>query len=59
MAEHTPNTSEVLPWPSGITQIREMLSKAARMRRTDSSGDVMPNVGFCQIRLLPQRTFLD
>ncbi|XP_068755668.1 malonyl-CoA decarboxylase, mitochondrial-like isoform X1 [Montipora capricornis] len=50
MAEHTPNTSEVLPWPSGITQIREMLSKAARMRRTESSGDVMPNAVAKEVR---------
>ena len=46
MADHGPSTAEAVPSQSRMTQIREMLSRAVRMRRTDSSGDLMPNVRF-------------
>ena len=49
MAERSPSSSEVLLSGNRITQIREMLSKAARMRRTDSTGDLMPNVCLCEV----------
>ena len=44
MADHDVPTTEALPSQNRMTQIREMLSTAVRMRRTDSSGDLMPNV---------------
>ena len=44
MADHDVPTTEALPSQNRMTQIREMLSRAVRMRRTDSSGDLMPNV---------------
>ncbi|XP_067049154.1 malonyl-CoA decarboxylase, mitochondrial-like isoform X1 [Acropora muricata] len=50
MAEHSPSSSEVLLSGNRITQIREMLSKAARMRRTDSTGDLMPNAVAKEVR---------
>ena len=46
MADHGPSTAEAVPSQNRMTQIREMLSRAVRMRRTDSSGDLMPNVSF-------------
>ncbi|XP_015759128.1 PREDICTED: malonyl-CoA decarboxylase, mitochondrial-like [Acropora digitifera] len=50
MAERSPSSSEVLLSGNRITQIREMLSKAARMRRTDSTGDLMPNAVAKEVR---------
>lgn len=44
MADNSPPSIEDVPSQMRMTQIREMLSKAARMRRTDSAGDLMPNV---------------
>ena len=44
MADHDVPTTEALPSQNRMTQIREMLSTAVRMRRTDCSGDLMPNV---------------
>ena len=44
MADHEPLTPEAIQSQSTITQIREMLSRAVRIRRTDSAGDLMPNV---------------
>lgn len=44
MADSSPPHVEDFPSQMRMTQIREMLSKAARMRRTDSGGDLMPNV---------------
>lgn len=46
MADHSQPSPEAVPSQIRMTQIRDMLSKAARMRRTDSAGDLMPNVGF-------------
>ena len=45
MADHSQPSPEAVPSQIRMTQIRDMLSKAARMRRTDSAGDLMPNVG--------------
>lgn len=45
MADHNQPSLEAVPSQIRMTQIRDMLSKAARMRRTDSAGDLMPNVG--------------
>ncbi|KAK2570748.1 Malonyl-CoA decarboxylase [Acropora cervicornis] len=50
MAERSPSSNEVLLSGNRITQIREMLSKAARMRRTDSTGDLMPNAVAKEVR---------
>lgn len=44
MADHDVPTTEALPSQNRMTQIREMLSTAVRMRRTVSSGDLLPNV---------------
>ena len=46
MADHSQPSAEAVPSQTRMTQIRDMLSKAARMRRTDSAGDLMPNVSF-------------
>lgn len=43
MADNSPPSTEDVPSQMRMTRIREMLSKAARMRRTDSAGDLMPN----------------
>ena len=47
MADHNQPSAKAVPSQMRMTQIRDMLSKAARMRRTDSAGDLMPNVSFC------------
>ena len=49
MADSSPPSVEDFPSQMRMTQIREMLSKAARMRRTDSGGDLMPNVNNCLV----------
>ncbi|XP_027043887.1 malonyl-CoA decarboxylase, mitochondrial-like [Pocillopora damicornis] len=43
MADSSPPHVEDFPSQMRMTQIREIMSKAARMRRTDSGGDLMPN----------------
>ena len=45
MADHSQTSPDAVPSQIRMTQIRDMLCKAARMRRTDSAGDLMPNVG--------------
>lgn len=45
MADHSQASPEAVPSQIRMTQIRDMLSEAARVRRTDSAGDLMPNVG--------------
>ena len=49
MADSSPPSVEDFPSQMRMTQIHEMLSKAARMRRTDSGGDLMPNVNNCLV----------
>lgn len=45
MADHSQASPEAVPSQIRMTQIRDMLSEAARVRRTDSAGELMPNVG--------------
>ncbi|KAJ7314879.1 hypothetical protein OS493_039066 [Desmophyllum pertusum] len=44
MADHTQPSTEAVSSQTRMTEIRDMLSKAARMRRSDSAGDLMPNL---------------
>lgn len=50
MADHDVPTTEALPSQNRMTQIHEMLSTAVRMRRTVSSGDLMPNAVAKEVR---------
>lgn len=50
MADHSQPSPEAVPSQIRMTQIRDMLSKAARMRRTDSAGDLMPNAVAKEVR---------
>ncbi|XP_078372842.1 malonyl-CoA decarboxylase, mitochondrial-like isoform X2 [Oculina patagonica] len=50
MADHSQPSVEAIPSQMRMTQIRDMLSRAARMRRTDSAGDLMPNAVAKEVR---------
>ncbi|KAJ7363447.1 hypothetical protein OS493_009601 [Desmophyllum pertusum] len=50
MADHTQPSTEAVSSQTRMTEIRDMLSKAARMRRSDSAGDLMPNAVAKEVR---------